>query len=94
MYKLSKNSLFQTGIVIYGPATALSSLTDLSTEVSIGLIGVIATFYTVRYEIDLFSSQNYNKYMYGLDDWWSESSGVDGCFSNNNHVFRNDCRNN
>ena len=34
------------GIVIYGPATALNSLTDISTEWSILIIGVIATFYT------------------------------------------------
>jgi len=43
------------GIVIYGPATALSSLTDLSTEVSIALIGIIATFYTVCYIVRLFA---------------------------------------
>lgn len=41
-------TLIAMGIVIFGPATALSSLTDFSTEISILLIGLIATFYTVR----------------------------------------------
>ena len=39
-------TLIAMGIVIYGPATALSSLTEISTSWCILIIGVIATFYT------------------------------------------------
>jgi hypothetical protein len=46
-YKSAQKLFFYIGIVIYGPATALSSLTDLSEDAAILMIGLIATFYTV-----------------------------------------------
>ena len=47
-FKKNTSTILIKGIVIYGPATALSLLTPLSTEVSVLMIGIIATFYTVN----------------------------------------------
>ncbi len=48
LFRILKILYLIKGIVIYGPATALSLLTPLSTEVSVLMIGIIATFYTVN----------------------------------------------
>ena len=39
-------TIFATSVYIYGPGSALNAITNLNENVSIGIIGVIATFYT------------------------------------------------